>query len=1511
MFIKRQVQKQIASLVAGGALLAAWVTAAVWHGGIPVQHVDLTDSGVWVTNTRSHIVGHVNYPSMTLDAQLRTPSGAFDVAQQGDEVLFHDLNARSIAMVDPASSTFGKSTSLSQASVSTLGGGYVSSYDPTSGTVWKTEVDKAARLGTHDTVVATSLPHGDVVLTDTGALHGASPITRKWIAGDQHNILPNDIRYDHTLQVSAVGDHSLVLDTTSGMLYIDGAKRQAHISGENLALQLPGPQADFALIASDKELIEVYLQTARIETYPAKISGRESRSGYPTRPVFHQGCAYSAWSGTGVYMRECPGRQDDQVKQNASLRDSRAAVFRTNRDAIVLNDTASGRVWLPDKNMQIVDDWDTTLTDDNTPEKTDQRSHSQLNEPANPQTSTHNRVPLAEPDAFGVRAGQVTTLPVLLNDSDPDGDVLTVSLLKEPSFGRVVPIRAGRAFQIDTPASASGRTTFTYEVNDGRGGRAQATVAITVHPTEQNLPPRQVVAALTHLAPEGRTSTQVLDDWIDPDGDPIYLANVGEADKLNITWNRTGSVELGNVGHAAGTVSVPIAVSDGSLTGDGVLTVQVASGEVTPTANADSVLLPLGNSTVFSPLANDVDPNGDPLRLVSLGEIPQGIVANMDPTSGNVSLEASSVGTFYFTYSITDGKNSAVGRVRVDVTDAHQDGVPIPETDLAVIGDKPALIDPLANDWDPGSGVLTVTDVHAPTGVSALAMGQQYVRMSADAGLTAPARLTYTVSNGKASVQGTIVVIPGGSTRDEAPVAVDDVLTVRSGDVGTVDVIANDIAPDALQVTRVSSIPADAGEIFFSEHEVRVKAGKPGQYAIAYTVTDEHGRSAQARVNLRILASGQNAAPNPLDLVARTRAGGQVTIKVPLNGIDSDGDSVQLTSIDNSAKLGVATAQADGTITYRAHADAAGTDVFTYQVTDRGGKSAQARVRVGIAPASDHNQAPIPGPDRVTVRPRVQVEVPVLANDVDPDFDPIALAVGTAHSHKNDVAVTEKSGGQLAFTAPEKPGMYLVHYDVVDSRGGRATGLLTVIVNPDAPKLAPIPADDFPQVTGTPQQITVDVVRNDRDPDGAASQLKVSTSDPAAQVRGHRLLIDLSPAPRPVLYTVTDADGLSGSAVVWVPGLDNRSSAPHDDQIPHLIRGAVISLRPGQSLTSDINAYIDPDVTIDGQVTPGTGITARGHGKNLTIVASKDGTRNTSVSVGVVSASGKRATISIPVTIRDDNHAPVVGDAAVQIVSGGEGMSLDLGTIAHDPDADQLAYTIKSVPPGITAQLTGHTLRIDAQSGVRAGRAGTIRIAASDGKAATSGNVSVSVIEHAAPRLSVGTTVRQVRRGQSVTIDIGALVSNPFPDPPRIVSADGGRAVRVAASGTRLTVTPTQVGEFVVRYTLRDATGDASRDVSSTVYLDAIDVPDAPRQVTAVLQGHTALVSFVPGGLGGSSLQAAVITDLTQGDQVRCTPGSVCRMPARTRGVAHQFQVVLYNDVGASAPANSRPLQID
>ncbi|MDP9800817.1 hypothetical protein J2S49_000893 [Arcanobacterium wilhelmae] len=1510
MLGKNQLGKKIASLVAGGAVLATWAVAAIWHGGIPAQQVDLADSGVWVTNTRNQMVGHVNYPSMALDAQLRTPSGTFDVAQQGDQVLFQDLAANSVAAVDPASATFKASSGLGEAPVSMLGGGQVAAYNPTSGTVWKAPFGAQASLGSEATVAATALPKGDVVITADGELHGASPITRKWVAGEKTYQLPSEVRYNHDLQVSAVGEHSVVLDKTTGSVYLDGGKREVRIGGSKLTLQQPGPDSDTVLVASDSALLKVEVATGTVLATSASADDTPAKPGVPTRPVFHGGCAYGAWGATGVYVRDCPGADDDQAKAAESLRDSQAAVFRTNREAIVLNDTTTGRVWLPDENMQIVDDWDTTETDKDNSESSQKRSNSTSNEAVNPKQQEENRAPEAQPDAFGVRAGQVATLPVLLNDSDPDGDVLSVALKKEPSFGRVMPIRGSRAFQVEVPADASGATNFTYEVSDGRGGKAQATVSLTVHPPEQNLPPRQVVNTATRMASGGRASASVLDDWIDPDGDPIYLASAGPAEKLTIMWSREGSVDLADDGHAPGTVSIPLGVSDGTLTGTGSLALEMLSGDNAPTANADAVQVAVGVPATFSPLENDADPNGDTLRVVSLGALPDGLVANLDPARGTLRVSAERPGTFYFTYSMTDGKSSATGKVRVDALDPQEAGAPVPEMDLAVLSEDSIVVDPLANDWDPTAGVLTLTGVNAPDGVRVQMMGQQFVRVSSDKPLTGPVRVEYTVSNGRQSAKGMIVVVPGDPRADEPPIALPDSLTVRAGDVGAVNVVANDISRLPLEVTAVEGLPADAGELFSGEHDVRVRAVKAGQYELSYTAADERGRRAKAKVALTVLDANDNAAPTPVDLVARTRAGSQVAIRVPLSGIDSDGDSVQLSRIVSNPTKGRATVNADGTITYAANGNAFGTDTFRYEVTDRRGKSATANVRVGVAPASDENQAPVAGADVVSVRPGARVEAPVLVNDVDPDLDPIALVNGGANSGKAGFTVKEIAGGRLAFTAPKEEGSYPVRYEIADARGGRATGVLTVNVSANAPKLAPRPQDDFPQITGTPTEITVEVLENDLDPDGAASQLTVASKDEGTRVDGSSLVITLQAQPRPVVYTVTDVDGLTGSAVVWVPGLVAEKPQVNEEATPRLVDGAVIVLRAGQSIDSNVNVYIDPDVTIDGQVSAGNGITASGTGASLTVRADAGYSGTTQVSVGVVSAAGKRATISIPVRVEaegETNRPPVVGTATAQVVGGGNPVTLNLTSMANDPDSDNLTYRVEGVPAGVNAQLNGSTLRISAAEGASSG---AIRVVVSDGTSTSSGSVNVTVLEQEKPRLGVGTASEQVRRGQSVTVDVNSLVSNPFPTAPTIVAANGGNGVRVSVRGTRLVITPIAVGQFQVKFTLRDATGDSARDVSSVVYVDSVDVPDAPRQVVAQLNGNTATVSFTPGGLGGSSLTSAVITDLNQGDSVECVPGQVCRMPARTPG-SHQFQVILYNAIGASAPAVSRPLIIE
>jgi large repetitive protein len=89
-----------------------------------------------------------------------------------------------------------------------------------------------------------------------------------------------------------------------------------------------------------------------------------------------------------------------------------------------------------------------------------------------------NDPPTAANDAFTVTAGVATSLNVLNNDRDIDGNPLTLASVSTPSVGTVT-ISANAAVYT-APAGFAGVATFTYVVTDGRGGSATATVTVTV-----------------------------------------------------------------------------------------------------------------------------------------------------------------------------------------------------------------------------------------------------------------------------------------------------------------------------------------------------------------------------------------------------------------------------------------------------------------------------------------------------------------------------------------------------------------------------------------------------------------------------------------------------------------------------------------------------------------------------------------------------------------------------------------------------------------------------------------------------------------------------------------------------------------------------------------------------------------------------------------------------------------------------------------------------------------------
>ena len=90
-----------------------------------------------------------------------------------------------------------------------------------------------------------------------------------------------------------------------------------------------------------------------------------------------------------------------------------------------------------------------------------------------------NAAPQAKNDSSATTGGAATQIDVLANDSDPDGNTLTVSSFGQGAHGSVSCTSAGLCTY--TPNSGfSGTDSFTYTVSDGHGGTANAIATITI-----------------------------------------------------------------------------------------------------------------------------------------------------------------------------------------------------------------------------------------------------------------------------------------------------------------------------------------------------------------------------------------------------------------------------------------------------------------------------------------------------------------------------------------------------------------------------------------------------------------------------------------------------------------------------------------------------------------------------------------------------------------------------------------------------------------------------------------------------------------------------------------------------------------------------------------------------------------------------------------------------------------------------------------------------------------------
>jgi hypothetical protein len=314
------------------------------------------------------------------------------------------------------------------------------------------------------------------------------------------------------------------------------------------------------------------------------------------------------------------------------------------------------------------------------------------------------------------------------------------------------------------------------------------------------------------------------------------------------------------------------------------------------------------------------------------------------------------VRTFTVEYVVTDGDQTTTGSVRIDVAappDANTRPITVPKT-IFVTTLQNQVVDPTQTDIDPAGGVLVVTGVTNvdPNGqIQAEVLDQREVRVTLRSPLDGQTvTFNYRISNGLAEAEGTITVVELPIPAQlQPPLATDDEVTVRVGDVIDIPVLDNDDHPDDAPITLLpelaQELPDDGGLLFASGDRLRYLAPQTaGNYSAVYSIAGPDGQTAQAKVDIAVrgVDLATNNAPTPSRVTARVLAGETVTIDVPLSGIDPDGDSVQLIGIASNPEKGSVLEVGPGYITYEAGDYSSGTDEFTTASPTRSARGPRA-----------------------------------------------------------------------------------------------------------------------------------------------------------------------------------------------------------------------------------------------------------------------------------------------------------------------------------------------------------------------------------------------------------------------------------------------------------------------------------------------------------------------------------------------------------------------------------------
>src|SRR3954464_2331702 len=171
-----------------------------------------------------------------------------------------------------------------------------------------------------------------------------------------------------------------------------------------------------------------------------------------------------------------------------------------------------------------------------------------------------NVAPVANADAATTNAGTAVTIAVLANDTDANGDTLTIAGVSN-ALGGTATINGGTTITFLPAAGFSGAGSFGYSISDGHGGSATTSGTVTVVPPP-NLPPVANADAATTNAGAAVTIAVLANDS-DPNGDVLTVTGVSAAVGGSAAINANNTITFSPTPGFTGAGSFIYSIGDG------------------------------------------------------------------------------------------------------------------------------------------------------------------------------------------------------------------------------------------------------------------------------------------------------------------------------------------------------------------------------------------------------------------------------------------------------------------------------------------------------------------------------------------------------------------------------------------------------------------------------------------------------------------------------------------------------------------------------------------------------------------------------------------------------------------------------------------------------------------------------------------------------------------------------------------------------------------------------------